>query len=341
MNLIVVFIIIIVLCCLCSSVGLYYQFYVVGNVPSFFPASFQFNKQSDTKYIGHAFQQLSDTSESDCLSKCISNPYCIGATYDTKKSVCSLQWQNSHTMPTFTTQWAGFNSYNRVNPQSSVTLKSGYKSNGTNIKTNPSSSLNDCINQCIGDDPDCKSANYNSSTGKCEYIGSNIDMGDQLSTDANYTYISRNGLVGNTCKSNGDCIYGLCRNNTCLSGSPLQSGSDCALDSDCSSGKCLAQNISYADQEVQRQKLLSSGDPTTVTCDTYKTCQDCQSKLVSGETGKDSAIYSGAKCVWRYSADISQDILNKSCQDRQSLIPAGVIGKCFPKTIVTSKSSCK
>lgn len=340
MNFLVI-IIIISICCLSSCIGMYYQMYVRESIPSFFPARLQFNKQSDIKYIGHVFQQLSDTSESDCLSKCFNNPYCIGATYDVKNSKCSLQWQNSKTMPSFLTEWTGFNSYNIVSPQNAVTLKSGYKSNGTSFKSTSATSINDCINQCIGDDPDCKSANFNSTTSKCEYLGSNTDMGDQLLSDNNYTYIYRRGLVGNTCQSNGDCIYGLCKNNTCLVGSPLSSGTDCALDSDCSSGTCLSQNISFADQEVQRQKLLSNGDPTTVTCDSYKTCQDCQEKLVSGEKGKDSAIYSGAKCIWRYSSDIPVEVLNKSCEDRQTLIPAGVIGKCFPKTITTSKKNCK
>ena len=339
MNFLVILIIVIV-CCLSSCVGMYYQIYINGFVPSFFPSSLKFNKQSNIKYIGHAFQQLADTSESDCLSKCVSNPFCIGTTYDTKKSMCSLQWQNSKTLPTFSTDWTGFNSYTIVNPQNAVTLKSGFKSNSQSVKTNPATSINDCINQCIGDDPDCKSANFNSSTSKCEYLSSNTDMGDQLSSDNNYTYIYRKGLVGNTCQSNEDCIYGLCRNNTCLIGSPLASGSDCNLDSDCVSGKCLAQTISFADREVQRQKLLSSGDPTTVTCDTYKNCKDCQEKLVSGEKGKD-AIYSGSKCVWTYSSDIPIDVLNKSCDNRQSLIPAGVIGKCFPKTIYSTKNTCK
>jgi hypothetical protein len=340
MNVLVI-LFIIILASVCTCIGMYYRFYITGNVPSSLPAWFQFNKASDTKYLGHVFQQLTDVSESDCISKCSSNPFCIGATYDTKKSLCSLQWQNSKTLPSFVTSWSGTNSYSIINPQYAVEIKTGYKSNGTNIKSNPASSINDCINQCIGDDPDCKSANFNASTRVCEYLISNTDMGDQLSADNNYTFVSRKGLVGNSCKSNNDCIYGLCRNNVCLVGSPLQSGADCNVDSDCVSGQCLSQTISFADQEVQRQQLLSNGDPSTVTCDTYKTCKDCQEKLVSGEKGKDSARYSGAKCVWRYSQDLSNDILNKSCEDRQALIPAGVTAKCFPKTIATSKKTCK
>ena len=339
MNLLIIIIVIFV-CCLSSCVGMYYQMYIRESIPSFFPSRLQFNKQPDIKYIGHVFQQLSNTSESDCLSKCYNNPFCIGATHDPKKLICSLQWQNSKTMPSFKTEWTGFNSYNIVNPQNAVTIKSGYKSNGTTIKSNSATSINDCINQCIGNDPDCKSANFNNSTYKCDYISSNLDMGDQLSADSNYTYISRNGLVGNSCNSNTDCIYGLCKNNTCLVGSPLMSGSDCTLDSDCSSGQCLAQTISFADQEVQRQKLLSNGDPTTVACNTYTNCEDCQEKLVSGQKGKD-AVYSGSKCVWRYSSEIPSDVLNKSCKDRQSLIPSGVTSKCFPKTIATDRKICK
>lgn len=341
MNFLMILIIIILCFCICSCIGAYYELYIVENVPSFLPSSFQFSKSSDTKYIGHAFQQLTDISESDCLPKCVSNPFCIGATYDTKKSVCSLQWQNLKTRPSFSTAWTRYNSYSILNPQNAVEIKTGFKSNGTGVKSNPSTSLNDCIQQCIGDDPDCKSANFNTRTKMCDFLPSNTDMGDQLSADSNYTYIGRKGLVGNACKSNDDCIYGLCRNNICLIGSPLQSGEQCKTDGDCISGQCISETISFADQEVERQQLLNSGDPTTVACDSYKTCHDCQEVLVNAATSKDPAKYTGAKCIWRYSQDLSDDILNKLCKDREPLIPTGVTSKCFPKTIVTNKKTCK
>ena len=373
---------IVLACSSCVAIGVvYYQMFISetptggggggGGVSSIIPASLFFKRKNGTKFLGHNIRTIHDTTENECLRACLDNPYCLGATYDTTKSRCNLQTHNHDTNPDFSADWNNTVNFSRVDPSPSVEESVGYESSVRNKTVTPATSLFECINKCAGKKDACLAANYYGNKNECVML---LDpTTTKLVPNANSVFFYKKGLPNSDCKNNLDCVFGLCKAGKCLASSPLEKGEGCALDADCASGICSSQDISYAAQEEERQKLLQKDDIDAIECDKYKNCRDCEEMLLP------NGGYSGAKCQWRMSVPIEKlkepqkcggtetetsngcpkgticdpstntcKCTKESCPDgccsidkRQCLtVPLGGEAKCFPKKIRKTQSVC-
>jgi hypothetical protein len=286
-------VLLVVLCC-CSliisgGIGTYSYWY---KNPSKAPVALQFIKTPNHKLMGHKTVRLENIQNAEeCRDKCSNQPFCLAATYQVKKKRCDLHYHSKDTKPPFYEPWDGYTYIHRKDPKSRMEVLPGKKMDDVSGvgKTVSAGSLEECAVECLkkkdyGGDI-CIGANYNSNlaTQNCTLlVDDKNEQSYALTDNPGVTHLYKFGLPGQSCKKPADCMFGRCGGGSgsgiCLTDDPQPTDTDCSLDAQCISGKCLKIKIPEAQREVWRAEKQKKLDEEKQKCTTYKKDSECKDK---------------------------------------------------------------